>query len=115
MGYKFNTNIEIERPFFLEMVWKLNGEKSRSLLGDKEKYQVLCPHCHKKKAVMGHIQSKNSFVFLCPVDVCDLKGLVLHELIKRYGGVEMFNRWRRARWHTTYSEKWFPIKTNRQK
>ena len=115
MGYKFKTDINIEYPFFIEMAWKLHGIKGNTLFNGREKYQVRCPKCKKGKAVMGYAKTKDSFIFVCPVDRCDLDGVVLHDLIKRYGGVEMFERWREARWKTTYTENWLPIKTKRKK
>ena len=63
---------------------------------------------------MGYGKTRNTFVLACPVYGCDLNGIVLHDLIKRYGSVEMFNRWRKARWTTNYSEEWFPIKNKHQ-
>ena len=53
------------------------------------------------------------FVLVCPVDGCDLNGVVLHDLVKRYGGEEMFGRWRRARWTSTCPEDWLPIKNRK--
>ena len=59
---------------------------------------------------MGYAKSKDTFLLVCPVDGCDLKGIVLHDLIKRYGGDAMFQRWRKARWKTTYTEDWLPLR-----
>ena len=115
MGYEFKTDINTEYPFFMEMVGRLHGNKGNILFNGREKYQVRCPKCNKDKAVMGYAKTKDSFVLVCPVDRCDLNGVVLHDLIKRYGGVEMFERWRKARWKTTYTENWLPIKTKRKK
>ena len=64
----------------------------------------------KHKAVMGYARKGDTFILACPVDGCDLGGMTLHGLIKRYGGESMFNRWRKARWQTTYTEDWLPIK-----
>jgi len=114
MGYEFKTDINIEYPFFTEMVGRLDGTKGKMLFNGREKYQVRCPRCNKRKAVMGYAKTKDSFVLVCPVDGCDLNGVVLHDLIKRYGGQEMFERWRQARWMPTYSEDWLPIKSRRK-
>jgi hypothetical protein len=113
MGYEFKTDINIEYPFFTEMVGRLDGTKGKMLFNGREKYQVRCPRCNKNKAVMGYAKTKDSFVLVCPVDECDLNGVVLHDLIKRYGGEEMFGRWRKARWTSTYSEDWLPIKSRK--
>ena len=113
MGYEFKTDINIEYPFFTEIVERLNGTKGKMLFNGREKYQVRCPRCNKNKAVMGYAKTKDSFVLVCPVDECDLNGVILHDLIKRYGGEEMFERWRQARWTPTYSEDWFPIKNRK--
>ena len=113
MGYEFKTDINIEYPFFTEMVGRLDGTKGKMLFNGREKYQVRCPRCNKNKAVMGYAKTKDSFVLVCPVDECDLNGVILHDLIKRYGGEEMFERWRQARWTPAYTEDWLPIKNRR--
>ncbi|HGY5544004.1 MAG TPA: hypothetical protein ACN46K_08585, partial [Prochlorococcus sp.] len=65
--------------------------------------------------VMGYARSKDTYVLACPVDGCTLNGVVLHDLIKRYGGMQMFDAWRKARWTSTYSEDWLPIKSRCKK
>lgn len=110
MGYKFRTDLHIEYPFFVEMSRKLNGVKRRDNFNGKETFRCVCPRCGKHKAVMGYARSGDTFILACPVDGCDLGGMTLHDLIKRYGGESMFNRWRKARWKTTYTEDWLPIK-----
>ena len=111
MGYEFKTDINIEYPFFTEMVGRLDGAKGKMLFNGRERCQVRCPKCNKNKAVMGYAKTKNTFVLVCPVDGCDLNGVVLHDLIKRYGCTQMFDEWRKARWTTTYAEDWLPIKS----
>ena len=103
MGYEFKTYINIEYPFFTEMVGRQGGTKGKMLFNGRERYQVRCPRCNKNNAVMGYAKTKDTFVLVCPVDGCDLNGAVLHDLIKRYGGEEMLERWRRARWTSNYS------------
>ena len=39
----------------------------------------------KHKAVMGYARKGDTFILACPVDGCDLGGMTLHDLIKRYG------------------------------
>ena len=110
MGYKFHTDTSIEEPFFLEMVQQFNGIKA-SKVNNHSAYLVKCPCCQKKKAIFGSSRNRDTFVLLCPVDICAEKGgLVLHEVIKRYGGRDMFDRWRKARWQTTYTDNWKGIK-----
>ena len=53
MSYVFKSDINIEYPFYKEMISKLNGIKSKSLFNGQEKYEVICPRCKKEKAVMG--------------------------------------------------------------
>ena len=85
MGYKFHTDQSIEEPFFLEMVQQFNGKRVREV-NNYSAYLVKCPCCQKKKAIFGSSRDRDTFVLLCPVDICDNKGgLVLHEVIKRYG------------------------------
>ena len=110
MGYKFRTDIHIEYPFFLEMSHKLNGVRRRDSFNGKETFRCVCPRCGKHKAVMGYARTGDTFILACPVEGCDLEGMTLHDLIKRYGGESMFKRWRQARWKTTYTEDWLPIK-----
>ena len=114
MSYVFKSDINIEYPFYKEMISKLSGSKSKSLFNGQEKYEVICPRCKKEKAIMGYAKTKDTFMLACPVDGCDLNGIVLHDLIKRYGGIEMFDRWRKARWTPVYSEEWLPIKNRNQ-
>ena len=111
MGYKFHTDQSIEEPFFLEMVQQFNGIKS-SKVNNHSAYLVKCPSCQKKKAIFGSSRDRDTFVLLCPVDICANKGgLVLHEVIKRYGVGDIFERWRKARWQTTYTDNgWKGIK-----
>tara|TARA_B100000674_G_scaffold374067_1_gene316555 strand:+ start:420 stop:767 length:348 start_codon:yes stop_codon:yes gene_type:complete len=110
MGYNFRTDIHIEYPSFLEMSHKLNGVKRRDNFNGKETFRCVCPRCGERKAVMGYTQTGDTFILACPVEGCDLGGMALHDLIKRYGGESMFKRWRQARWKTTYTEDWLPIK-----
>ncbi len=102
MGYEVKIDISIEYPLFIEIVGRLHAAKWKTLFDGREKCQVRCPRCNKHKAVMDYVKSKDSFVLVCPVDGCDLKGVILYDLIKRYGGEEMFDRWRQARWTPTY-------------
>ena len=95
MGYEFKTDLNIEYPFFIEMASRLGGIKRRDNFNDKETFQVQCPNCKKHKAVMGYARSKDTYVLACPVDGCTLNGVVLHDLIKRYGGDEMFGGYNR--------------------
>lgn len=115
MGYKFSTNIYIEEPFFIEMANLLGGKRKTSGFNGKVAYQnCRCPSCGKKVAVMGYTRSADTFMFACPVEshICSLNGMTLHDLIKHYGGEEMFARWRKARW--THVPDWLPIKNRRQ-
>tara|TARA_B100001989_G_C24303899_1_gene347120 strand:+ start:135 stop:602 length:468 start_codon:yes stop_codon:yes gene_type:complete len=110
MGYKFHTDTSIEELFFLEMVQQFNGKRV-SMVNNHSAYLVKCPCCKKKKAIFGSSRDRDTFVLLCPVDICPNQGgLVLHEVIKRYGGGDIFDRWRKARWQTTYTDNWKGIK-----
>ena len=110
MGYKFQTDASKEETFFLEMVQQFNGKRV-SMVNNHSAYLVKCPCCQKKKAIFGSSRDRDTFVLLCPVDICDNKGgLVLHEVIKRYGVGDIFDRWRKARWQTTYTDNWKGIK-----
>ena len=115
MTYKFSTDIFIEEPFFNEIAIQLGGVKKKGTFNGKDAYHnCRCPSCGKKKAVMGYMRSADTFMLACPVEshICSLNGLTLHDLIKQYGGEEMFDRWRKARW--TYVPEWLPIKNRRQ-
>ena len=113
MGYKFIRDIHIEEPYYHTMAGMLNGNKLRETFNGKTSYQVECPCCKKKKARMGYSKQKDTFILVCPVDTCSLRSLVLHDLIKRYGG-DMWNDWRKASWTTTYEENWFSVKNKHQ-
>ena len=111
MGYEFHSDINIEYPFFVRMAQQLGGKRKEGGFNGKESYRYCqCPSCGKYKAVMGYAKTGNTFILACPVDTCSLQALTLHQLIKRCGGEEMFDEWRKARWKTTYTEDWFPRK-----
>jgi hypothetical protein len=115
MTYKFYTDVSIEEPFFNEMAILLGGVKKKKPFNGKDSYQnCRCPCCGKSKAVMGYARSANTFILACPVEshICSLNGMTLHDLIKGYGGKEMFDRWRGARW--IHTPDWLPIKCRRQ-
>ena len=113
MGYKFQTDLQIEYPFYLRMVQILKGNKLREVINGKETYAVECPSCRKRSARMCSSKRHDTFMLLCPNETCSLNKLVLHDLIKRYGERSMFDEWRKARWSTTYQEDWFPIKNKK--
>ena len=115
MGCKFMADLYIEYPFFVEMSYKLNGVKRKCNFNGQETFRCVCPRCGKHKAVMGYARSADTFILACPVDGCDLGGMTLNDLIKRYRGESMFKRWRKARWKTTYTEDWFPIKNRKER
>ena len=110
MGYKFIRDIHIEEPYYHTIARMLNGNKLGETFNGKTSYQVECPCCKKKKARMGYSKQKDTFILVCPVDTCSMRSMVLHDLIKRFGGESMFNDWRKASWTTTYEENWFPVK-----
>ena len=109
MGYKFIRDVHIEEPYYHTIAGILNGNKLQESFNGKLSYQVECPCCKKKKARMGYSKQKDTFILVCPVDTCSMRSMVLHDLIKRFGGESMFNDWRKASWTTTYEENWFPI------
>ena len=119
MKLNYNNDLNVELPFFLEMVRKLNGVKKRDTLQHKNYYQVNCPECGKKKAIMEYFQRANTFGIRCPVNGCVLnktkgtKALTLNDLIKHYGGTEAFDRWCGARGQFHYKNQWNPIKYRR--
>ena len=111
MGYRFIRDIHIEEPCYHTIARMLNGNKLQETLNGKTSYQVECPCCKKKKARMGYSKQKDTFILVCPVDTCSMRSMVLHDLIKRFGGESMLNEWRKASWTTIYKENWFPVKT----
>jgi len=110
MVYEFKTDLNIEYPFFLQMAAKLGGVKRRDNFNGKETFKVQCPNGKKHKAVMGCARTGNTYVLACHVDGCTLNGASLHDLIKRHGGKQMFDEWRKARWTDSYAEERLPIK-----
>ena len=120
MRIEYKNDLTIELPFFLEMVKQLNGTKRRDNFNHKNYYQVECPECGKKKAIMECFQKAHTFGIRCPVNGCVLnkskgtKALTPNDLIKHYGGIEMFDRWCRARGQFHYKNTWNPIKNRRK-
>ena len=110
MEDKFYTDQFIEQPFFLEMVSQFNGRKARDINGQPA-YRVQCPCCKRNKAVFGRSRDKDTFILLCPVEICTNKGgKVLHEIIYNYGDKKIKEKWRKARIKAKYSEDWGGIK-----
>ena len=119
MRIDYDNDLRIELPFFLEMVKKLNGSKLRDNFNHKSYYQVDCPECGKRKAIMEYFKKADTFGIRCPVNGCVLnkskrtKVLTLNDLIKHHGGIEMFDRWCKARGQFHYKSNWNPIKNRR--
>lgn len=63
---------------------------------------------------MKRSRRNDALLLLCPVETCSLKSLTLHDLIKRCGTPALFEKWRKTRWKTTYTEDWLPIKNRRK-
>ena len=78
----------------------MEPNKETTLINEKETFRRVCPRYGKHKAVMAFARKNNTFILTWPVDGCDLGGMTLHDLIKRYGGDSIFQRWRKARWKT---------------
>ena len=120
MRIDYDNDLRIELPFFLEMVKKLNGSKLRDNFNHKSYYQVNCPECGKRKAIMEYFKKADTFGIRCPVNGCVLnkskrtKVLTLNDLIKHHGGIEMFDRWCKARGQFNPKNAWKGIK-NRKK
>ena len=119
MRIDYDNDLRIELPFFLEMVKKLNGSKLRDNFNHKSYYQVDCPECGKRKAIMEYFKKADTFGIRCPVNGCVLnktkgtKALTLNDLIKHHGGTEAFDRWCSARGQFYYKNQWNPIKNRR--
>ena len=102
MGYKFRTDLHIEYPFFLEMSHKLRGLNAEITSMEKKHLGVCALDVGSTKRLWDMPVKRHLYPCL-PVDGCDLGGMTLHDLIKRYGGDSMFNRWRKARWQTKFA------------
>ena len=120
MNYSRNLNDPIiELPFFQEMVGRLKGVERKDNFNGFKFYEVECPECGKRAARMGYFKKANTFAIECPVNGCVLnkkknrKGLSLNDLIKHHGGIEMFDRWCKARGQFHYKSNWNPIKNRR--
>ena len=121
MNYSRNLNDPIiELPFFQEMVGRLKGVERKDNFNGFKFYEVECPECGKRAARMGYFKKANTFAIECPVNGCVLnkkknrKGLSLNDLIKHHGGIEMFDRWCKARGQFNPKNAWKGIK-NRKK
>ena len=110
----------VEYPFFDEMVKRLKGTPKKDNFNGFKYYEVECPECGRRAARMGFFRKANTFAIECPVNGCVLnkkknrKGLSLNDLIKHHGGIEMFDRWCRARGQFNPKNAWKGIK-NRQR
>ena len=110
----------VEYPFFDEMVRRLKGSPKKDNFNGFKYYEVECPECGRRAARMGFFRKANTFAIECPVNGCVLnkkknrKGLSLNDLIKHHGGIEMFDRWCKARGQLNPKNAWKGIK-NRQR
>ena len=60
-----------------------------------------------------HIRYQMPSKWMCIEQKQGTKALTLNDLIKHYGGIEMFDRWCRARGQFHYKNTWNPIKNRR--
>jgi len=117
--YTFQSDIHLEEPFFKEMVTIFGGivdtnhkdSISKSMNGG-DAYGVKCKSCKKDCAWLCRTKRQDTYTLICAY--CQT-GIVLHELIKRYGDEDMFNRWREARWEKQLPYKWGGIKNRKTK
>ena len=116
MAYKYRGKITTDYPFFLEVGTLLGGRRRRDNFNGAEVIiDCRCPNCGKKEGAMYLSRRGDSYLFKCPRDKCSLQAITLHTLIKDFCSSEMFDRWRKARWETTYQEDWLPIKNRRSR
>jgi len=119
MNQIYNNDPYVEVGFFYEMANLLNGVKRKEQFNFFPCYEVQCPNCGKSAARMGFFSRANTFAIQCPVNGCVLnkrknrKGLTIHDLIKHYGGDEMFDRWCKETGRMNYRKTWYPIKNRR--
>ena len=102
---QFNTDINIEEPFFHFMAFELNGTRIKNRNG-RPVYAVKCPKCGKKKARM--LAVRDQWLFGCPVDGCSW-GCNLHQLIKGHGSEGLLQKWNEGR----LRDEWKPIKNRK--
>ena len=116
MAYEFSSNPNIEYPFFAHMAQQLGGRKRKDNFNGREVWDYCrCPTCGKKEAGMYLSRESDTYLLRCPRDKCPVKTLTLHQLIKRCGSPALISEWRSARWKSTYTEDWLPIKNRRSK
>ena len=114
MGYSFYSDQSIEYPFFVHMAQQLGGKKRNDHFNGREVWDYCrCPTCGKNEAGMYLSKRADTYLLRCPRDKCPLKTLTLHQLIKRCGSPALLEDWRKARWKSTYTDDWFPIKNRK--
>ncbi len=118
-GYKFYTDLFIEKPFFLEMMSHLQGEYYDYKVKGDDAYKCICPSCNKRSGFLTIYKKKNTYSILCPNQDCKYPNgrnyMFLHELIKYYGDEGIKDRWSNARWTKTQPYGWNPIKNRKKK
>ena len=117
--YTFQSDIHLEEPFFKEMSTILgvlvdtqSKQPIKIEMNGGDAYNVTCKSCEKDIAWLCRSKKQDTYMLICPK--CHT-GIVLHELIKRYGDEDMFNRWREARWQKKSPYKWGGIKNRKTK
>ena len=118
--YTFHSDIYIEKPFFDEILQKYNAKKCKHKVYEKETYKGLCPACGKNLGFYSHTKDSNTYLLVCPNPPCIFpngkKSMLLHEVIKEYGGIVLFEKWRKARYTKKEAYGWKGIKPeNRRK
>ncbi len=113
--YTFHTDIYIEKPFLHEIVSKFNGKLDKYMVNGNDAYKCKCPTCGNPAAKLIKAKTKDTYGLICPQDGCTRPYIVLHDLVKEFGGKVMFDKWRNARWEKRLPHGWKPIKNRRVK
>ena len=120
MVWKYKNDLNIEQPFFEDIKIRMNAKKINWQCGDNDAWEVTCPTCFCKRAVLT-TSSKNTetaFVLLCPnKPACSKRKVYLKELIDLFCTDEQKDKYMRSTTYNTSHERygWLPIKNRKTK
>ena len=118
--YTFYSDIYIEEPFFEEIKSKYKAKEYKHKVFGKKAFKGICPACGKKSGFFTTTSAGNTFRVLCADNDCKFpnnkNAMLLHDIIKEYGGKILYEKWREARYIKKQPYGWYGIKPeNRRK
>ena len=117
--YTFHSDIYIEQPFFEDIKNKYKAKKWRNDVYGRKAFRGYCPTCNEDCAFFTMTKDMDTYQVICANPNCKYpngkKSMLLHEVIKEYGGKVLFDKWRKARYIKKEAYGWKGIKSDSRK